>query len=153
MQLAKSAAWRTTCGPPALGELGLIEALQQRISQYCATDTGLSIGLDVRGELNSLPAAVEVAAYRIVQEALMNVVRHSGARHCDVRLVALSEQRILEIEVSDDGVGLGSTASVTPGIGLRSMRERAEEVGGYCRIDAAAGGTRVIAQMPIDGSR
>jgi signal transduction histidine kinase len=142
--------------PPALDELGLVEALRQRISHYGEAETGPAIRLHVSGELDSLPAAVEVAAYRIVQEALMNVVRHSGARSCNVRLVMLERQRTLEVEICDDGVGISTGSSVSSGIGLRSMRERAEEVGGDCaieRIDSVAGGTRVIARMPIDGSR
>ena len=85
--------------------------------------------------LPTLPAAVEVAAYRIVLEALTNVVRHAEARTCSVRL-ALSD--VLTIEVSDDGLGLPSQHRA--GVGLSSMRERAAELGGTCVIAAGSAG-------------
>ena len=72
-----------------------------------------------------LPAAVEVAAYRIASEALTNAVRHAGARRCDITLTA---DEALTVEVTDDGRGLPDDP--IPGIGLSSMRERAEELGG-----------------------
>ena len=97
--------------------------------------------------LPPLPAAVEVAAYRITTEALTNVVRHAGARHCVIR-VAMNAH--LELEVTDDGCGLGKA---TPGVGLTSMRERAGELGGSCSVvPAAAGGTVVRAELPLEGS-
>jgi two-component system, NarL family, sensor kinase len=92
-----------------------------------------------------LAAAVEVAAYRIVQEALENVSKHSQARQCTIRF---SNHNGLEIEITDDGIGL--SPNITPGVGLRSMRERAEELGGRCVIESGKnGGTRVLACLPI----
>jgi signal transduction histidine kinase len=89
---------------------------------------------------------VEVAAYRIVQEALMNVARHAQARHCCIRL-ALTDG--LQVEVTDDGRGL--PGSYRAGVGLRSMRERALELGGRCSIERLNGaGTRVFAWLPVE---
>jgi two-component system, NarL family, sensor kinase len=86
-----------------------------------------------------------VAAYRIVQEALMNVARHAQANTCTIRL-ALADG--LEVEVSDDGVGLPETYRA--GVGLGSMRERAQELGGRCRIEPQNGaGTRVRVWLPV----
>jgi signal transduction histidine kinase len=92
-----------------------------------------------------LPAAVEVAAYRIFQEALTNVVRHSGAENCSVRL---SMNGGLEIEVTDDGAGLPE--DLRQGVGLASMRERAAELGGSCEVTGRhEGGTTVKARLPV----
>jgi len=93
-----------------------------------------------------LPAAVEVAAYRIVQEALTNVVRHAQAHSC--RICLSCEQEMLHVEVSDDG--LGQPESSRAGVGLLSMRERAAELGGTCEItQKSEGGTRVLACLPV----
>jgi signal transduction histidine kinase len=132
--------------PPALDELGLVGALQ-RLAESCGAD-GLVVEVDVPRELPALPAAVEVAAYRIVQEALTNVVRHAGARTCCVRLVA--DSGALTVEVTDDGSGVA--ASATPGVGLSSMRERAAETGGSCTVTPGPdAGTRVLARLPLAG--
>lgn len=93
-----------------------------------------------------LPAAVEVAAYRIASEAVANVVRHAHARHCTVWLCP---DDALYVAVDGDGVGLPD--QIQPGVGLASMRERAEELGGACRIERRTeGGTRVIARLPVE---
>ena len=95
-----------------------------------------------------LPAAVEVAAYRIALEALTNVARHAGAGACTLRL---SVNGALELEVRDDGGGLPE--SYRRGVGLESMRERAAELGGECTIERADGdGTRVKALLPLERS-
>ena len=142
--------------PPALDELGLVGAIQASAAQYTShpdtngNHTGVAIVVDVPEPLPPLPAAVEVAAYRIVQEALANVVRHARAQHCIVRLtlVGTAQRSLLTVEITDDGVGLPATRRV--GVGLQSMRERAEELGGMCVIEAAGtGGTRVRAQLPL----
>jgi signal transduction histidine kinase len=130
--------------PPVLDELGLADAIRERCSHY-STHTHLSVTADIPEPLPELPAAVEVAAYRIALEALMNVVRHAQARSCTVRVRAGES---LEIVVSDDGVGL--SAQSRPGVGLRSMRERAEELGGACVVDSPPeGGTTVRTSLPI----
>ena len=94
--------------PPALDELGLVEAMRQRASRLGVGDEGFLATVEAPDELPPLPAAVEVAAYRIVQEALTNVSRHARASACTVRL-ACADGRALAIEVTDDGVGLPDT--------------------------------------------
>jgi signal transduction histidine kinase len=129
--------------PPALDELGLVAALQVQVAGY--RQSALRVSLDAPPNLPQLPAAVEVAAYRIVAEALTNVARHAQAARCDIRL-ALADA--LELEVIDDGRGLPS--DYQPGVGLISMRERAEELGGTCEAKPApGGGTLVRARLPI----
>jgi signal transduction histidine kinase len=95
--------------------------------------------------LPALPAAVEVAAYRIAQEALTNVACHAQAHVCTVRLTLAGA---LLVEICDDGVGIAPEHH--SGVGLLSKRERATELGGTCTITSnAGGGTRVCARLPI----
>lgn len=134
--------------PPALDQLGLLEAVREYAAQQRAA--GLHVTVDAPETLSSLPAAVEVAAYRIIQEALTNVARHAQARTCTVALIVGRE---LHVEIVDDGRGL--PPEMRAGVGLTSMRERAEEIGGSCLVEAAgeAGGTRVTARLPINRQR
>jgi signal transduction histidine kinase len=131
--------------PPTLDELGLFAAVRERAAQYSNAPGGFQVTVDTPAELLNLPAAVEVAAYRIVQEALENVSKHAQARRCAIRFANHSG---LEIEITDDGIGL--PPNLTPGVGLRSMRERAAELGGSCVIESGkTGGTHVVACLPI----
>ncbi len=139
--------------PPALDELGLIEAIKERASRH-AEDGRIRVTVETPDELPPLPAAVEVAAYRIVGEALTNVSRHARASAYSVRL-ACPEGRSLTVEVTDDGIGLPDRPR--GGVGFHSMRERAAELGGTCEIgpaspgDTASSGTRVFARLPLAG--
>ena len=131
--------------PPALDALGLLPALRAHADHH--NDGGIRVTVEAPGALPPLPAAVEVAAYRIVMEALNNVSRHADARNCEVRLSMNEESEMLIVEASDDGRGIGEDRK--PGIGLSSMRERAEELGGSCVIEPIpSGGTRVRARLP-----
>jgi signal transduction histidine kinase len=131
--------------PPALDELGLAGAVRRLAEVSGAGPEGPRITVEAP-DLPPLPAAVEVAAYRIVQEALTNVVRHASARRCAVRLVP--GPRTVTVTVTDDGVGLPSGAG-RAGVGLASMRERAEEMGGSVTVqDAPGGGVEVRAVLP-----
>jgi signal transduction histidine kinase len=133
--------------PPALDELGLTGALQRLAER--ATGDGLRARVDAPAELPALPAAVEVAVYRIVAEALTNVVRHAAATRCEVRLEVGPDD--VQICVADDGPGFAPGAH---GVGLASMRERAEEMGGTCTVGPALdGGTAVRARLPRGGGR
>jgi signal transduction histidine kinase len=132
--------------PPALDELGLPDALRQLADRVGGEGAGPHITVDVAADLPALPAAAEVAIYRIAQEALTNVVRHAGARSCTVRL--LVDDGSADLSVVDDGRGV--TADRVPGVGLASMRERAAEMGGICSVEPApGGGTRVLARLPL----
>ena len=134
--------------PPALDDFGLVAALDHQVE---AASAALDVDLEVHpgtAELGVLPAAVEVAAYRIVSEALTNVVRHATATSCRVILTVADGG--LRIEVTDDGRGIAADA--VAGVGLRSLRERAEELGGHCDVRCPpAGGTVVQAWIPIAG--
>jgi signal transduction histidine kinase len=129
--------------PPTLDELGLVSALREQVTRY--RQPGLSITLNAPEHLPPLPAAVEVAIYRIAQEALTNVVRHAHAQHC---VLTLEVDNDACLEVRDNGQGL--PADYRAGVGLTSMRERATELGGTCAIAPVnAGGTRVFIRLPL----
>jgi signal transduction histidine kinase len=132
--------------PPALDELGLVGAIREYAVQNSVN--GLQITLDAPERLPALPAAVEVAAYRIIQEAVTNAIRHAQAHSCQVSLTLVDEPAILYFEICDDGLGL--PAEYHAGVGLVSMRERAQEVGGECLVETiTGGGVRVSAQLPL----
>lgn len=130
---------------PTVEQLGLAVALREGATRL-ATSAGLEVEIDIPPELPLLPAAAEVAVYRIAMESLTNVVRHSGATRCELVLRADGDAVI--IEVIDDGTGIPAT--LVPGVGLSSMRRRAEEIGGTCTIEPLVqGGTRVSARLPV----
>jgi two-component system, NarL family, sensor kinase len=131
--------------PPALDELGLVGALRQRADQLAWRADGQSVHvrLDVPEEVPSLPAAIEVATYRIATEALTNVVRHSEATGAVVRL-RCAEQ--VELSITDNGPPNGAWA---PGVGLSAMRERAAELGGSFQAGPTPTGGQVTASFPL----
>jgi signal transduction histidine kinase len=137
--------------PPALDELGLVAAIRDHVAGMDGKFTLQKIEIKEPPEgLPPLSAAVEVAAYRIVLEALTNVIRHAQAQHCMIRfsLHQMDAHAILQVEIQDDGIGLSSTQRA--GVGTRSMRERAEELGGTCVIESiVSGGTHLSVRIPL----
>jgi signal transduction histidine kinase len=135
--------------PPALDQLGLVSALRAHAGRLSAGGGGLEITVVAPEPFPELPAAVEVAAYRIALEAMTNVSRHAHARACRVELDLGSDLRLV---VADDGVGLAPGCEA--GVGLASMHERAAELGGRTEIRAReGGGTVVVASLPIGAAR
>ncbi|GLZ04343.1 hypothetical protein Acsp03_18090 [Actinomadura sp. NBRC 104412] len=133
--------------PPALDDLGLAGAVRA-LGGVVATEDGPEVDVQVEGDLDNLPAAAEVAAYRIVQEALTNVYRHAKAGSAVVRLALNGD---LHVTVRDDGIGVPPDAR--SGVGMSSMRERATEIGGSCTVaPAPEGGTLVKARLPVNGT-
>ncbi|MGA7672258.1 MAG: sensor histidine kinase [Nitrolancea sp.] len=129
--------------PPALDDLGLVGTLRELAGQYAGR--GLNVTVEAPASLPSLAAAVEVAVFRISQEAITNVVRHAQATTCTI---AISVDEGLTLTISDDGRGIPTDRRA--GVGLTSMRERAEELGGSCSIISnAEGGTSVVARLPL----
>ena len=130
--------------PPVLEDLGLAAALRAHADHLAPLEVEIVV------PSNPLPAAVELALYRIATEALTNAVRHADARRCRVELRAAGDEAVLEI--GDDGPGLSPDA--TAGVGLRSMRERAAELGGRVELETPAGGgltVRVV--LPVAAAR
>ena len=134
--------------PAALEDAGLVQALRERAASLAARSaSGLVILVHAAEPMAELPGPVEVAAFRIVEEAMTNVVRHARASRCEVRL---ETSDALVLSVSDDGVGLpGQTRP--DGIGLTSIRQRAAELGGQCTIGpAGSAGLVVSVRLPLE---
>jgi signal transduction histidine kinase len=154
--------------PPALDDLGLVGAIRQQAESHdffvgsfhgatgkeaSGGEAGsVALSIEIPERLPPLAAAVEVACYRVVQEALTNVARHAHAKSCHLRLSVQGDaEGVLELEVSDDGVGMPKGRRA--GVGMSSMRERAEELGGTCEVEPGReGGTRVLARLPLPTS-
>ena len=131
--------------PPALDEFGLVGSLREEVGRLQYEAPSLTVSLDAPAEgLADLPAAVEVACYRIVTEALTNVTRHAHATQCSVRLRL---NHGLDVNICDDGVGLPE--GWRAGVGIASMRERVTELGGDLVIEPSLPhGTRINAHLP-----
>jgi two-component system sensor histidine kinase UhpB len=133
--------------PTALDDLGLKAALDSHVTQI-GRQTGIETGFDAEGSFGSLPQEVQIVAYRVAQEALSNAVRHSGARHLDVRLGRTDDS--IELEVADDGQGF-SFDEASQGLGLGGMRERAMLVNGTLELESRPqNGTRIRLRVPIE---
>ena len=141
--------------PAALDGSDLVTALRQHeiLREDPSSAADIRISLEVEGCLPGLPPDVEVAAYRIVLEAVKNARLHSGARTCRVTIAG---EEMLTVRIRDDGHGFGAlpdhgTAGRhdSPGVGLHSVRARARAAGGDCSIRSGPGGTTVEAVFPL----
>ncbi|HEX2308552.1 MAG TPA: histidine kinase [Jatrophihabitantaceae bacterium] len=129
--------------PPALDDLGLADATRQMVRRVTA---GSSAQVEIQiDDLPQLPAAVEVAVYRIAAEGVTNAVRHADADHITLAIIVAPAR--VTVEVDDDGSGMDDTAPGS-GNGLETMRERAEELRGSLRVDSSAAGTKITAELP-----
>lgn len=130
--------------PPELDGLGLESALASYVEGFVQR-SGIQLNLGVAPDLGRLPQEVETALFRIVQEALSNILRHSGSGTASIRLARGSSD--VTLEVSDAGGGMPSDA--TPGVGIASMRERVQQLGGWLEIGSSNAGTTVTAVIPL----
>ncbi|MGE5620058.1 MAG: ATP-binding protein [Sphingomonadaceae bacterium] len=140
--------------PSALDELGLLPALRSYAQEY-SRQSGIEVGFQVAGLTERLPAEVEVAVYRVVQEALTNAARYSGASRVEVQLAL--EDSTLTAMVRDNGRGFDVQRvlrSRDGGLGLFGMKERVSLLAGHLEICSKPGrGTTVLARVPLDGTR
>jgi signal transduction histidine kinase len=143
----------TELRPPALDEFGLLPALTRHVRDR-TTDTGLEATVETEGRPHRLPPTVEVALYRIAQEALANAQKHSRAGA--VRLLLCFLPDAVRLDVSDDGVGFAPAVGgqgERPRLGIAGMRERASIVGGTVTVASHPGlGTRISASIPLGES-
>jgi signal transduction histidine kinase len=131
--------------PPVLDEFGLVSAIREHVAQY-GGPRGIRVVFDVTEPMPPLPAAVEVAAYRIALEAFTNIIKHAQSSACQV-LIRLGDGSLL-LEISDNGKGLREETHA--GVGFHSMRDRASELGGEFSVEnKPSGGTIVRARLPI----
>ena len=133
--------------PPALDELGVAGAIEQ----LAAGLAGSGLQVDVRvPELPPVPAAVEVALYRVVQEAVTNVVKHAAATRARIAVAVCGNE--VRLDVTDNGAGGARTRA--GGVGLAGMRDRVEEIGGTLRLSSRpGGGTTVAVVLPLEVAR
>jgi signal transduction histidine kinase len=131
--------------PPALDELGLVKAVAAFVEQQKQSD--LIINIEDSVEDPNLPAAIEVAAYRIAIEGITNAIRHAQASN--VRILFYTENNNLVVEITDNGIGFPEPIPV--GVGMTSMRERAEELGGKLELSAQKTGACLRAYLPAAG--
>jgi signal transduction histidine kinase len=139
--------------PSVLDDFGLVPALKWQIERFSG-QSGVQVEFQTSGDIRRLPAEVETAAFRIVQECLTNIAKHSHARTAKVRVELAGG--MLRAEVADTGVGFlpEGEAGRQHAIGLAGMRERADAVGGVLLLHSEPGqGTRLVAEIPIDGHR
>jgi signal transduction histidine kinase len=129
--------------PAALDDAGLAVAIRRHTDEAAA---GVPVEVDIPSTLAPLSPSVEAAAYRIAQEALANVARHADAGH--TRLALTTNDDTLRMEIADDGRGFDPTRA--SGVGLSSMRHRAETLGGTLEVTTGETGTSVVATLPLD---
>jgi signal transduction histidine kinase len=143
--------------PPLLDELGLESALRGYVDGY-SERTGIRVDLDLPPRIGRLPQEIEVALFRIVQEGLSNVHRHSGSQTATLRLGRNLDQ--VELELADAGHGLHSgslewdmTSPSRIGVGIAGMRERARQLGGRLTIASSEAGTTLHVVLPAASAR
>ncbi len=137
--------------PPILDELGLPHALDKELGNL--SEAGIESSMNVDGDPVRLPDTMEIAIYRLVQEALNNVLRHSKANNVTVQLSFAADQ--LHIQVQDNGVGFNvsralSDAASSDSMGLLGMKQRVESLGDEFQVESQEGtGTSVMLQLPL----
>jgi signal transduction histidine kinase len=139
--------------PPLLDEAGLESALHWFVEGF-AERSGINVDLKLAPELGRLSKEMEIAIFRVVQESLANVHRHSGSKTAQVRLQRDAQK--VTLEICDQGRGLSPNHAATaekegpafPGVGIQGMRERVRQLGGHFEIQSHEGGTVVQATIP-----
>jgi signal transduction histidine kinase len=138
--------------PPLLDEVGLISALNEYVNGF-GERSNIRVRLDLPSDLERLPRDVELSIFRIVQECLTNVHRHSGSATATVHFSHGPGE--IQLQVSDQGRGINREiqdkflTGKSSGVGLRGMRERIRQLGGRMQIQSSGNGTSVIVVLPI----
>jgi signal transduction histidine kinase len=138
--------------PPLLDEVGLVFAIRWFVEGYEAR-TGIRVELDLPENFPRLAADLETALFRIIQECLTNIYRHSGSRSAQVQLK--TDGVLIDLKVSDQGHGIFQTsdsAQHRPGLGLMGMRERVRQQGGKFTLESGESGTRIQVSMPYSAA-
>jgi len=139
--------------PPLLDELGLVSAVKEYAEGF-SERSGIKLELDVQAGFGRLPQEAETALFRIVQESLANIQRHSGAQTAKIQL--RGDSASVNLEVSDRGCGMdkkaierGNGSGARLGVGILGMRERMTQLGGKLEIESSSSGTTVRVSMPL----
>ena len=136
--------------PPLLDQVGLASALRGLVEGF-SQRSGIETSLRIDENFSPLPSEFEISIYRIVQECLTNIHRHSGSPTARIRVEQLAS--VLEIEVQDDGKGMSDKNTNGSGVGLFGMRERAAQLGGNLEIKSNGKGITVVARLPFSNGR
>jgi NarL family two-component system sensor histidine kinase LiaS len=131
--------------PASLADKGLVPVLCKHVDEW-SRQSGIAAEVLAQGE-RTTPLEAEEALYRVAQEALANVAKHSGAQHAQVRLAW--EHRAVRMTVYDDGAGFDAASLTEQGFGLRSMRERLTALDGTLTVESAPGTTTLTAWVPL----
>jgi len=129
--------------PPLLDEAGLLSAVRWYVEGF-AERSKIQVDLHLAPAVGRLPAELETAIFRVVQECLTNIHRHSGSSWASIAIVR--EQHNVRVEICDRGKGM--TMPVRPCVGIQGMGERVRQLGGQLEIDSGSGGTRIAATVP-----
>lgn len=137
--------------PPMLDESGLYSALRWYV-QGLAERSQLQINLQIPQDFARLPRDMELVVFRVVQESLTNIHRHSGSKTASIRILRAASE--ISIDIQDEGHGmppqkLAEIQSGAGGVGIRGMRERLGQFGGEMKIESGAGGTRILVRIPV----
>ncbi len=140
--------------PPLLDETGIAEALNW-YTQGLAERSGLDIVVEIAEDFGRLPREMELVVFRLVQECLTNIHRHSGSKKASIRIVRA--EQMISLQVQDEGKGLTKEELVEirsggGGVGIRGMRERVQHFGGSMRLNSGAEGTTISFQIPLTSS-
>lgn len=141
--------------PPLLDEAGLVSALRWYVDGF-ATRSSLKVTLDVPDHLGRLPQLLETTIFRLIQECLSNIHRHSESKTGSIRIVTKDNEVL--VEVSDEGKGFSFDSEVEgrtsrPGVGILGMRERVHRFGGTLDISSGSSGTQVVARLPVHATQ
>jgi signal transduction histidine kinase len=137
--------------PPLLDEAGLKSALQWYVEGF-SKRSGIVVDLELPADSRRIPRALELVVFRIVQESLTNIHRHSGSQSAMIRLTRSAQS--VEVEIADRGKGIpvAKGREMIPaqvGVGVRGMEERVRQFGGRLRIESSSSGTKVMAMIPL----
>ena len=136
--------------PPLLDEAGLASALRWYVEGF-SERSKINVQLDLAPELGRLPADVEVTLFRVVQECLTNIHRHSGSKQATIRVFGSPQE--ISLEVRDYGKGIGShdngSSQPRSGVGIQGMRERVRQLNGHFEVQSLSDGTQVTARLPL----
>lgn len=131
--------------PPLLGVAGLSAAIRWYVDGF-SERSRIAVEVDVPNEVGRVSSEVEIALFRVVQECLTNVYRHSGCDSCGIKLER--EENWLHLQIRDDGKGIQSRGKPSTGVGIRGMKERMRHLGGSLEVTSSEAGTTVIAHIP-----
>jgi two-component system NarL family sensor kinase len=136
--------------PPLLDEVGLLSALDWYIEGF-SQRSGIKVALQMSKKFGRLPNDMEIAIFRVIQECLTNIHRHSGSLTADILLSRTSEA--VTLEVIDHGTGIAphrlNAGKVIDGIGMMGIKERIRQFGGAVVISSSAKGTKIIATLSL----